>query len=156
MGGPNVLASTETCPTRVLTAALTWEPIHSLDVGQTVVTFDETPTDHRYRMYRLGRVTEIQTAQTETLRVTTTDTEIDIAATHPFFVTKWHQTMFRAAEKLSADDQIFWFAPPRADTENAAYKRGYLMGAFAGDGSVPGYKNCELITEGLLSADSDR
>jgi hypothetical protein len=135
-----MLANTDSRPPRVLTADLTWEPVQSLDVGQQVVTFDANPTDHRYRMYRIGRVTDLQTIRTETLRVTTADAEIDVAATHPFFVKKWNKTMFRDAEKLEPDDHVFWFAPPTDYDENAAYKRGYLMGAFAGDGSVPGYK----------------
>mgnify|MGYP000713571491 CR=1 FL=1 len=136
-----MLANTDSRPPRVLTADLTWEPVHSLDVGQQVVTFDANPTDHRYRMYRIGRVTDLQTIRTETLRVTTADTEIDVAATHPLFVKKWNKTMFRDAEKLEPDDQVFWVAPPTDYDENAAYKRGYLMGAFDGDGSVPGYKD---------------
>lgn len=65
-----MLANTDSRPPRVLTADLTWKPVHSLDVGQQVVTFDQTPTDHRYRMYRVGQVTDIQTTRTEALRVT--------------------------------------------------------------------------------------
>ena len=136
-----MLANTDSLSSRVLTADLTWEPVDSLDVGQQVVTFDETPTDHRYRMYRVGEVTDIHTAQKETLRITTSDAEIDVAATHPLFVKKWSKTMFRDAEMLEPEDSIFWFAPPNDYEDTAAYKRGYLMGAFAGDGSVPGYKN---------------
>lgn len=49
--------------------------------------------------------------------------------------------MFRDAEKLEPNDEVFWFAPPNDYDDTAAYKRGYLMGAFAGNGSVPGYKN---------------
>jgi hypothetical protein len=78
-----MLANTDSRPPRVLTAGLTWEPVNSLNVGQQVVTFDASPTDHRYRMYRIGRVTGIQPTRTETLRVTTADAEIDVAATHP-------------------------------------------------------------------------
>jgi len=44
--------------------------------------------------------------------------------------------MFRDAEKLDPDDRVFWFAPATDYDDNNAYKRGYLMGAFAGDGSV--------------------
>jgi hypothetical protein len=92
-------------------------------------------------MYRVGQVTDIQTTRTETLRVTTADAEIDVAATQPLFVKKWNKTMFRDAEKLDPDDRVFWFAPATDYDDNNAYKRGYLMGAFAGDGSVPGYKD---------------
>jgi hypothetical protein len=117
------------------------EPLHALDVGQQVVTFDASPTDHRYRMYRIGQVTDIRATQAESLHVTTADAEINVAATHPLFVKKWNKTMFRDAEKLEPDDHVFWFASSKDYDENAAYKRGYLIGAFAGDGSVPGYKD---------------
>lgn len=48
---------------------------------------------------------------------------------------------FFDAEKLAPDDHVFWFAPSTDYDENNAYERGYLIGAFVGDGSVTGYKD---------------
>ena len=127
--------------TRILSANLTWVPIDSLSVGQSVITFDAEPQDKRYRMYRVGEITEITNYESTTVRVETTDGCIDVATKHPFFVKKWNKTMFREAQKLEAGDQIYTFTAPKVYQETDSYKHGYIKGAFAGDGSVPGWKN---------------
>ena len=127
--------------TRVLRADLTWRPIDSLSTGETVITFDPEPQDKRYRMYRVGEITGTASYESTTVRVETTDGCIDVGVQHPFLVKKWNRTMFREAQELEAGDQIYTFTAPEVYEETDSYKRGYIRGAFAGDGSVPGWKN---------------
>ena len=46
-----MLANTNANQARILTADLTWEPVHSLNVGQQVVTFDASQTVDLLRVH---------------------------------------------------------------------------------------------------------
>lgn len=126
---------------RALLADMTWKSLDSLETGDRVITFDETPTTHRYRMYRAGEVTEVEVREEETVRISTTDVDLHTAASHRLLVKKWNKSMFSAAAELEAGDDVFSFCTPVGYEESADYKRGYILGAVAGDGSVPGWKN---------------
>jgi len=127
--------------TRVLLADMTWEPVSTLTPGQRVITFDKTPHDHRYRMYRVGEITDIEVCKAETIQITTPDATVSVSASHKFLVQKWNKSMYREAGELDVDDEIYRFATPNGYEENDAYREGYITGAFCGDGSVPGWKD---------------
>lgn len=127
--------------TRVLLANMTWEPVNTLTPGQQVITFDTKPCDHRYRMYRVGEVTDVEVCEAEMIQISTSEATVSVSTSHEFLVQKWNKSMYREAEKLDVGDDIYWFAAPNEYEENDAYREGYITGAFCGDGSVPGWKN---------------
>ncbi|MBX0325903.1 hypothetical protein EGH21_23065 [Halomicroarcula sp. F13] len=126
---------------RVLLADMTWEPVNTLEVGQRVVTFDEQPDDHRYRMYRVGEITDVEAHQAETVQIATPEATVCVPTDHSFLAKKWNKSVYLDAEQLGVDDDIYWFVAPTEYEENDAYREGYITGAFCGDGSVPGWKD---------------
>lgn len=127
--------------TRVLLADMTWEPVSTLSPGRRVITFDKIPHDHRYRMYRVGEITDVEARKAETIRLTTSEATVSVSTSHKFLVQKWNKSMYREAGELDVDEEIYWFAAPKEYEENDAYRKGYITGAFCGDVSVPGWKN---------------
>lgn len=126
---------------RVLLADLTWERIDALEPGQQVITFDRAPDESRYRMYRAGEVTDVETCRAQTLRIATPETTFTVSTDHQFLAKKWNKSVYLRAENLDEGDEVYWFAVPNEYEENSSYREGYLVGAFCGDGSVPGWKN---------------
>jgi len=127
--------------TRVLLADMTWEPVSTLTPGQRVITFDKKPHDHRYRMYRVGEITDVEAHKAATVQITTSDAIISVSISHKFLVQKWNKSMYLEARELDENDEIYWFVAPNEYEENDAYREGYITGAFCGDGSVPGWKD---------------
>jgi hypothetical protein len=127
--------------TRVLTAEMSWEPLSALSPGDSLITADLTPQDARYRLYRVDELTTIERSESPTISVDTTDGCLDVTREQEFLVQKWKKTMRRKAANLDAGDEIYWFSTPQTFETTTSYKRGYIHGAFAGDGSIPGFKD---------------
>lgn len=125
--------------TRVLTADLEWVPIEDLDLDDEVLCFDRpdqtTPDEHQ--KLRVSEITATYKYKEEAVRVSTDRGEVVVGETHPF-LTKHHG--FRDAQDFEPGQAIRHVVDPPTESEairdSDAYRRGYVHGAFAGDGTI--------------------
>lgn len=127
--------------TRVLTDDLRWVPIETLEVGDTLVGFDEdvsASVGHR-RMYRPSTVEAVSTVRLPSYRIHLEDGQVFVASSqHPWLVQSGLTSRWVTTERLQAQDTHKH--PSKLlkvlDTWDTAddYEGGYLAAAFDGEG----------------------
>lgn len=122
--------------TKVLTAALRWVPLRSLEVGEQIVGFDEFALPEQRRRMRTAAVTASARVDLPSYTVCTDKGIITACADHMWLcctakasTLKWVKT-----KDLTPAHRISYLCAPW-DTE-MTYEAGYLAGIFDGEGSV--------------------
>lgn len=129
--------------TKVLMHDLTWKRIDEVQEGERVIAFDYEAKDTRYKMYREADVEAVHRHEALAVDIHTDKGVITAEHNHPFYTKKSKRTAFRGADDLREGDEIYYFTDAVNFKENEDYKQGYIVGAFAGDGSIPGWKERE-------------
>ena len=135
--------------TRILKSDLTWVPVGTLKVGDSVVGFNEDLKSYRSRLnqrsllVRRARVAATSRQQLFTYRIITDRGTVNVSGDHQWVLMpskktekhkrtlskQWIQT-----DHLSPGDRVaFWLPPWDFDTSREA---GYLAGFFDGEGSL--------------------
>ncbi len=125
--------------TRVLTADFEWVPIEKLDVGDTLIAFDERPLAGNKRRLRIAKVSSIIALRKPVYRIETDKGVICSTGEHAWLV-KYRSrngSFWRKTEKLREGLRILYFIEPTegVNTESPAYLAGYVAGLVDGDGT---------------------
>jgi hypothetical protein len=119
----------------VLTADLRWKQLTDLTNGNEIVSFDDpdlTDTGAHSKLHTRP-IVSTRTLATDAVRITTDRGELTVAANQPL-LSKYHG--FRDAARFRPGQGIRFVTPPHRFEPTPTYKRGYVHGAFAGDGMV--------------------
>jgi DNA polymerase I-like protein with 3'-5' exonuclease and polymerase domains len=125
--------------TRILRADLSWVPIETLRVGDTVVGFDEdlqnTGRNGRGAKYRRSTVECVQRFTRPVYRIITDKVTVTASAEHQWVARKpKHRRKWVATQDLQAGDLIGYFAEPwEPDT---SWMGGFIAGFLEGEGWV--------------------
>lgn len=77
--------------TKVLTDDFIWKQIGDVEVGETLIGFDEHTRNHDGRRWKPSEVLKKKIIQKECLRITTTEGVITCSKDHMFLATRWGQ-----------------------------------------------------------------
>lgn len=133
--------------TPVLTDKFTWKPLGEVNIGDKLIGFDEPKVNGRH--YVINEVTDVMHQSLSPYRIITTDGEIIASAKHPFLRsapcgsgTRWDTTE-RLIKGQFLNIPIERFDNPVSSMD---YKRGYIKGIWAGDGTIEshGYATLEM------------
>ena len=145
--------------TKVLCAGFVNRKIKDIDIGETVIAFDESPSGQK-RQLRFTQVEKKITKILPKVKITTETEEVITTADHKWLIKRGEKNRkssrkgSKNGERLESPNKSYWeqtkniqvgdyiYKPFRNisnDTINNDYRRGYLSGLWDGDGNV--YKN---------------
>jgi hypothetical protein len=126
--------------TKILIADYTEKPAKDIQVGDMLIASQENP-DKRFgqRKQMPSKVVKIASGRRKMFRFVLSDGR-DIKTTnghlHYMFKGKGRDKVWRRADELKIGHELVSIYKPTEMIENEEYKRGYLYGAYKGDGSI--------------------
>ncbi|MBM4269315.1 MAG: PA0069 family radical SAM protein [Deltaproteobacteria bacterium] len=120
--------------TPVLHADMVWKPIGDVQVGDTLIGFDEYPTPGRPRRLRPSVVERVWWSKRETLRLVTGSREVVTTAEHRWLQARtfrWSRT-----RELAAGSNLRVLPVAGGEREGEDYRAGYVAGTSPGDGTT--------------------
>lgn len=110
-----------------------------LNIGDELLCFDEIPALNKRRKFKLGKVEKLQKKFGKTLKITLEDgTNLITTPGHLNLVMDMkgdrHIEWVRTDQLNMAKHRLISLYSPNIETTNDDYKRGYLYGAYLGDG----------------------
>jgi hypothetical protein len=121
--------------TLVLTDNFSWVPLHTIQIGDTLIGFDEDPPEYRKdRRFRRSVVEGIWTSHKPAIRITTKSSEVITTADHLWFEGKTRKA-WKRTDHLALDCELHQFEVTRGPLFSEAYKAGYIASMTIGDGT---------------------
>lgn len=149
--------------TRVATTDLRWVPVGSLEVGDSILGFDDDPPAGQRRRWREASVINTGRAMLPCSRVTLADgTSIVASDEHPWLTSRrWNGTYWRKTKHLMSSRPGWDIAPAKVqkflepwDTLTT-YDAGYLAGMYDGEGHLCLRSNRPGFSLGVTQRDNE-
>lgn len=121
--------------TKVLTSGMSWKELGSLEIGSSIVGFDEDPNGPgEGRKFRESEITSCDTVYLDSCIVKTDIGETLASNEHMWLVRKNHNVVWVTTDRLEPGDNIMSVGSPwEQDNSRDA---GWLAGIYDGEGSI--------------------
>jgi hypothetical protein len=121
--------------TLVLRSNFSWGPIGDIQVGDTLVGFDEYPPGFRLdRKFRYSTVEGVWRFRKPVIRVITESSEVITTVDHLWLEGKTRKS-WKRADHLALDCDLQQFGVIKGPLFSSEYKAGYISGMTLGDGT---------------------
>ena len=120
--------------TLILMEDLSVKPIQDIKIGDRIISYTELAIGGK-RCFKSGVVAAISSYLSHNVyEMQTTEGNIKATGNHPFLIS--NKSKFRDVESLSTINTIRTLGKVFCKGDSIQYKKGYVMGAMAGDGHV--------------------